>query len=377
MYSRLNPFPATLLENRLLSGAGSNKEIRHFVFELSGSGLAYRVGQSLGIYATNCPQQVKDLLSVGGFSGQEQVLLPKATQPVTLHQALTSELHLSWVTRKLLETLHLRAQDAQQKEKLTALLSPAQAEALPAYFEHKFPEDFLRQFPSARLSAQELVDSLKKLNPRLYSIASSSAVSPTRVSLAINIARRTASGRERLGACSCFLADRLKVGEKAPVFVAEAAFGLTPQDDAPIIMIGPGTGVAPFLGFLDERAHRQAVGKNWLFFGDQQSAHDFIYRDKMEAYQASGLLTRLDLAWSRDHAHKVYVQDLVEKNAAEVWQWLQQGAYLYICGDKQMGRGVEAVLQKVIAQGLQADEVAAAQYLSDLKKAGRFQKDTY
>lgn len=377
LYSRLNPFPATLLENRLLSRPGSDKEIRHFVFDISGSGMSYHVGQSLGVYATNLPAYVDELISAGGWSGSEDVMLPKALAPVTLRHALTHDLHLSWLTRKLLEHFHAHAADPAQKEKLLHMLSPTFAEQLQKSFDDRFPIDFLREFSSAKISPQQFVDSLKKLNPRLYSISSSHVIDPQRISLTVNIARCTACGCQRAGTCSTFLADRLPIGGKAPVFVADAPFGLTPDDAAPIIMVGPGTGIAPFRAFLAERAARKATGRNWLFFGDRRRAYDFLYEDEILAHQASGLLTRLDLAWSRDGAEKIYVQNLIEKSSAEIWAWLQAGAILYICGDKQMGRGVEGILTQIVRTHGQTDDTAAAEYLSMLKKTNRYQKDVY
>lgn len=376
-YSRTHPFPATLLENRLLSRPGSSKEIRHFVFDLQGSGLTYRAGMSLGVYASNPPAYVDELLAAGGMSGEESVTLPKALVPVAVRHALTHELHLSWPTRKLLETLQAHATDAAQKEKLAKQLAPENAEHLQKSFEDRFPVDYLREFPSARISAQQLVDSLKKLNPRLYSIASTPVVDPHRVALTVNIARCTACGCQRAGTCSTFLADRLPVGAQAGVFLTDSLLALPADDAAPVIMVGPGTGVAPFRAFLQERAAHGSPGRNWLFFGDRHHATDFLYQDEILLHQKSGLLTRLDLAWSRDSEPKVYVQDLMQKSAAELWQWLQGGAYLYICGDKQMGRGVEGVLLEILRSHGAMDETAAAEYLSQLKKAGRYQKDVY
>jgi len=378
-YSRLNPFSAKLLENRLLSGEGSGKEVRHIVFDLADSGMEYRVGQSLGVYATNAAADIDALLAAGSFSGEEPVMLPKAEASVSLRAALADQLHLAGPTKKILVALGEVAQ-ADEKNRLDALLADEAKDEMTAFLDERFFVDLLEEFPNAAkaLSAQALVDAMKKLQPRLYSIASSPKAVGTKVELTVAVVRFETNSRARNGVCSSFLGDRLAVGSVAPVFVGDSPFGLTDDDAAPVIMVGPGTGVAPFRAFLQERQARQASGKNWLFFGDQHAATDFLYADEIATAQSSGLLTKLDLAWSRDQAHKIYVQDLMRQNAAELWSWLEAGAYFYVCGDaKRMAKDVNAALLDVIqTQGGKSEE-EAAEYLSELKKAKRYLRDVY
>jgi sulfite reductase (NADPH) flavoprotein alpha-component len=383
-YSRLNPFPAILVENRLLSRVGSSKEVRHIVFELNGSSLNYRVGQSLGVYATNCADEVNALLKAASFTGDEPVTLPKAEAPVSLRQALTKDLFLGGPTKKILEAFLSATIDETEKQKLQELLKIEgpenlnNEEKLKSFLSERFFVDLFQEFPSAKISAQTLVDCMKKLNPRLYSIASSPKVAGTKVDLTVAIVRYQTNGRARKGVCSSFLADRIKVGEKAPVFVAESPFKLTDDDNAPIIMIGPGTGIAPFRAFLQERQSRNAKGKNWLFFGDRNRSSDFLYEEELLLFQKSGLLTRLSLAWSRDQENKFYVQDLMKQNAEEIWNWLQQGAYFYVCGDaKKMAKDVDAVLHEIISTHGKLDEIQTSEYIGNLKKSSRYMKDVY
>lgn len=377
-YNRLNPFGATLLENRLLSGEGSGKEVRHLVFELGDSGLEYRVGQSLGVYPTNAPEDVSALLRAGNFSGDEEVILPKAEAPVSLKEALTNSLFLASPTKKILTALS-EVSEGEHKSKIDALLADEAKEQMKAFLEERFFVDLLEEFPAAAkaLSAQNLVSNMKKLQPRLYSIASSPKMVGTKVELTVAVVRFQTNGRNRNGVCSSFLGDRIELGATAPVFVGDSPFGLTDDDSAPVIMVGPGTGIAPFRAFLQERAARKATGKNWLFFGDQHKATDFLYADELTAMNKDCGL-KLDLAWSRDQAHKIYVQDLMRQNAAQLWRWLEEGACFYVCGDaKRMATDVqEALLDAIKSEGGKSDEEAAA-YLKELKTAKRYLRDVY
>ena len=381
-YSKTNPFLARISENRLLNAEGSAKETRHFVVDIQGSGLSYTVGDSLGVFATNRAEEVVELLTLLGATGDELVspAMLKLEQPITLREALTSRLALAGPTPKLLKTLVEKATAADEKAKLEELVAPENEEALKPWLEQRQYIDILTEFPSAKLSPQELVDLQRKLMPRLYSIASSPRVSPQGVHLTVAIVRYETNGRDRVGVASSFMADRVDVGETpVPVFVANSHFGL-PEDHASkdIIMVGPGTGIAPFRAFVQERAGQGGSGRNWVFFGDQHEATDFLYADEWKNYVANGDVQKLDLAWSRDQAEKVYVQDKMRESGAELWAWLQSGAIFYVCGDaKRMAKDVDQALHDIVIEhgGLSTDEATA--YVKELKKDKRYQRDVY
>lgn len=381
-YSKDNPFPARIVENRLLNKPGSAKETRHFVVDMKGSGLTYKVGDSLGVFPNNPPHEVAELLQCLHASGDELVspAMLKLTEPITLHEALSSRLALAGPTTKILTTLQSKATDPGEKAKLDAMLAPEAKEQVKVYLAERAFVDLLQEYPSARLTPQEFVDHLRKLMPRLYSIASSPKVSPDGIHLTVAIVRYQTNGRERVGVCSTFMADRVVVGDTpVPAFVSHSHFGL-PEDHAEkdVIMIGPGTGIAPFRAFVQERAAVGAKGRNWVFFGDQHSATDFLYEDEWNDYQSKGQVTRLDLAWSRDQEQKVYVQDKMRENAKELWSWIQNGAYFYVCGDaKRMAKDVDQALHDIIAEQGAMPIEKAAEYVKQLKKDKRYQRDVY
>lgn len=378
-YNKDNPFPARILENRPLSKAGSDKDTRHFVLSLAGSGIEYEAGDSLGVYPINPPGEVDEVLKRLGASGQERVTLPRATVPVPLRLALFANVALDGPTRKILETLATKATDATERARLASLLEPDATEGLKDYLGKRHYADVLGDFPSARLAPQEFVDHLRRLAPRLYSIASSPKKHPGEVHLTVVVVRYHMNGRDRVGVCSSFLADRVKEIETlVPVFLAESHFRPPADGARDCIMIGPGTGIAPFRAFVEERAATGAPGRNWIFFGDQHEATDFLYEDEWEDALASGRLHRLDTAWSRDQERKIYVQDRLRENAVEVWRWLEGGAHVYVCGDaKRMAKDVDAVLHEIVAKegGLTAE--GAAEYVKRLKKERRYQRDVY
>jgi sulfite reductase (NADPH) flavoprotein alpha-component len=239
--------------------------------------------------------------------------------------------------------------------------------------------DLFLEHPSARPSAQEVIELMRKLMPRLYSISSAPSKYPQEIYLTVAVVRYETNGRPREGVCSSYLADRARMNEAdLPVFVADSHFGLPADDNIPVIMVGPGTGVAPFRSFVMDRATRGAKGPNWLFFGDQRKDHDFLYADEWAEYQKSGVLTRLDTAFSRDQAAKVYVQDRMRENAAELWKWIQQGAYFYVCGDaKRMAKDVDAALHAIVAEQGGMTPEAAVDWVKQFKKDGRYQRDVY
>jgi sulfite reductase (NADPH) flavoprotein alpha-component len=380
-FSKDQPFPATLTENRLLNQPGSAKETRHFVVDLGMSGLSYKAGDSLGVYPSNRPEEVAELLARLGATGDEPVSpgFLKLQAPIPLRDALATRLALAKPTRKIVETLAARATDEGEKNRLAALLAPEAKETLAAWLEEREYVDLLAGFPSAKLSPQEFADHLRKLMPRLYSIASSSRAYPREIHLTVAVVRYSTNGRERVGVCSTFLADRAPAGQPVvPVFVSDSHFG-PPEDGAKdCIMVGPGTGIAPFRAFVQDRVASGATGRNWLFFGDQRRATDFLYEEEWSAYLAKGQLTRLDTAFSRDQAAKVYVQDRMRENAAELWRWLEGGAYFFVCGDaKRMAKDVDAALHAIVAEHGGLSPERAADYVKQLKKDKRYQRDVY
>jgi sulfite reductase (NADPH) flavoprotein alpha-component len=380
-YSKDRPFPARLTENRLLNKPGSAKETRHFVVDLRGSDLRYKAGDSLGVFPSNRTSEVEEVLQRLGATGDEPVspALLKLAAPIPLRAALTHRLSLAKPPRRFAELLAAKAGDAGEKAKLAALLAPEAKDTLAQYLEDREFVDLLAEYPSARLTAQEFADQLRKLMPRLYSIASSARAHPRDVHLTVAVVRYATNGRERVGVCSTFLADRVALATTpVPVFVSDSHFG-PPEDGArDCIMVGPGTGIAPFRAFLQDRVASGATGRNWLFFGDQKRATDFLYEAEWADYQARGALTRLDAAFSRDQALKVYVQDRMRENAAELWRWLQGGANFYVCGDaKRMAKDVDAALHDIVREqgGLSVEQ--AADCVKQLKKDKRYQRDVY
>jgi len=374
LYSRKNPFPAKLRTNRSLTGAGSAKDTRHFEIDLVGSGLAYEVGDSLGVFPTNNPALVEEMLGVLGFSGDEPVTDPNGN-PLSIREALTRSYVITEKDKKLLAAI---AEKDPTAAHFTPMVTPGGKAELDAYVSGREVIDPLLDHPAARFTPEEFVKLLRKLQPRLYSIASSQKAHPDAVHLTVAAVRYESHGRKREGVCSTFLADRADNAD-VPVFVHTAKHFRVPEElSTPIIMVGPGTGIAPFMAFLQERKATGSTGKNWLFFGDQKSATDFLYRDELEAWQAEGVLHRLDTAFSRDQADKIYVQHRMLEAAQELFEWLEQGACFYVCGDaSRMAKDVDAALHKVVetAGGMSPEEAAA--YVEELKKSKRYRKDVY
>ncbi|MBX7123555.1 MAG: sulfite reductase subunit alpha [Opitutaceae bacterium] len=378
-YNKDHPFPARITENRLLSRPGSSKETRHFVVSLAGSGLHYKAGDSLGIYPTNRPSEVEAILKALGATGEEPIMLPKATDPMPFREALHTRLSLSDPTRKIVEVLHGKATNADERARLGGLLAPESKELLAAFLGEREFIDLLIEFPSARLSPQELVDQLRRLMPRLYSIASSPKVHPTEIHLTVAVVRYETNRRERHGVCTTFLADRVQVGRtEIPVFISHSHFRPPEDHSKDCIMVGPGTGIAPFRAFVQDRYAEKGAGRNWIFFGDQHVATDFLYEEEWREWKDRKQLHRLDLAWSRDQATKIYVQDRMRENAAELWAWIESGAYFYVCGDaKRMAKDVDQMLHSIIADKGGMTLEAAAEYVKQMKKDKRYQRDVY
>lgn len=369
-YSRAHPFPARLLANRLLNAPGSAKETRHIEISLEGSGLQYDVGDALGVMPRNCHDLVTELIDLGGWSPSTEVSTADG-QTMPLEQALLTKCDLRRPTSALVDTVA----KTEGCEHIVDLLTLGKKTVLQEYLAQREVIDLLCEFPNFRPDAAGFVKLLGKLQPRLYSISSSLRAFPDQVHLTVGIVRYETCGRKRKGLCSTFLADRVADGN-VPVYVqASHGFKLPKSPATPIIMVGPGTGIAPFRAFLHERKITAASGKNWLFFGDQQAACDFLYRDELEQFKNDGL--RLDLAFSRDQKEKVYVQNRMLENAPDLFRWLEDGAHFYVCGDaKRMAKDVDAALHKVIElSGRSAD--AASEYVQKLKSEKRYQRDVY
>ena len=373
-YSRTNPFPARLITNRKLTGVDSGKDTRHFEISLQDSGLTYEVGDALGVMPQNCPALVDEIIRALGCDGEEGVTEPSGKE-TSLRSALLRNYQITKPGSSLLQLIADKAGD----EELKSLLEPSRKADLDKFLYGREVIDVLLRCGAAKFAPKEFVGLLAKLQPRLYSISSSPKAHPGEVHLTIAAVRYESHGRARKGVCSTFLADRVEADTPVPVFVQNShGFRIPADGSKPIIMIGPGTGIAPFRAFLEERRAIGATGKNWLFFGDQKAACDFLYREQLEGMLAEDLLTRLDTAFSRDQAEKIYVQTRMLEQAAELWRWLEDGAHLYVCGDaKRMAKDVDAALHEIIqnAGGKTADEAKA--YVAKLKSDKRYQRDVY
>lgn len=374
-YSRKNPFPARLLEVRALTRPGSGKETLHLVVSLKDSGLAYEPGDSLGIFPANAPDDAEDLLAAAGLTGGEMLDSPTGGS-VSLRDVLMRGVTLREPSKQLLAAILAKCPDAEGE--LAELLDPEAQRVLADWIDGREVADILRAYPGARFSAEELVKVLRKLQPRLYSIASSPKVFPEEIHLTVAVVRYDLHGRKRQGVCTTFLADRAGQGT-FPVFIHTAKHFRPPEDPmAPLVMVGPGTGVAPFRAFLQGREAERAGGKTWLFFGERNRASDFFYEEEMKRWLDNGVLQRLDTAFSRDQEHKIYVQDRMMENAPELWKWLAEGGYFYVCGDaERMAKDVDAALQRIaVEQGGMSGEEAEA-WVDGLKKSKRYRRDVY
>jgi sulfite reductase (NADPH) flavoprotein alpha-component len=380
-FTKENPFPAVITENRKLNREGSSKDTRHLVVALTGSDLRYKAGDSLGVFPSNPPDEVEEILRCLGAEGDELVSPQglKLAAPVSLREVLTVKLALAGPTRKLVETLAQKTSLAEERAKLEALLAPEAKEALSAFLAERHFVDLLAEFPGTRLTPQEFVDHQRRLMPRLYSIASSPRLFPTEVHLTVAVVRYEANKRSRVGVCSTYLAERIGLGlTPTPVFVVDSHFGPPDDGSKDCIMVGPGTGIAPFRAFIQDRVASGATGRNWLFFGDQKRATDFLYEEEWQVHLERGQLSRLDVAFSRDQVEKVYVQDRMRQNAAELWRWLQAGAYFFVCGDaKRMAKDVDAALHEIAVTQGGLTPPMAADYVKLLKREKRYQRDVY
>ncbi|MGE1098099.1 assimilatory sulfite reductase (NADPH) flavoprotein subunit [Bacillus altitudinis] len=374
-YSRTNPFYAEVLENINLNGRGSNKETRHLELSLEGSGLVYEPGDSLGIYPTNDPALVDELIQTCGWNAEESVTVHKNGDTLPLKEALTSHFEITVLTKPLLQKIA----ELTKSESLHALLEEGNEEKLKEYIAGRDLVDAARDFGPFEGTAADFTSILRKIPARLYSIASSLKANDDEVHLTIGAVRYDAHGRERQGVCSILCAERLQPGDTLPVYIQHNQNFKLPQDpDAPIIMVGPGTGIAPFRSFMQEREELGANGKSWLFFGDQHFVTDFLYQTEWQKWLKDGVLTKMDVAFSRDTEEKVYVQHQMKKQSKELFEWLEQGAYVYICGDeKHMAHDVHNTLLSIIQEEGAMSKEKAESYLANLQQQKRYQRDVY
>lgn len=378
VYNVKNPCIAKVKRMFNISGPDAPKHTAHYEIDLAGSGLEYTPGDSLAVQPTNDPALVDDTLAALGFSGTEVVKHPKTAADVPIRQALIEGALITEVDQKLIKAI---VEKTGGNTPLSELSQPEKKEELKNYLWGRFVIDLLLENPAAKFTPEEFIATQKKLNIRLYSISSSQKAHPDEVHLTVATVRYNSHGRARSGVCSAFLAERVTPNETLiPCFVNHGkGFRLPePHEETPIIMCGPGTGIAPFRAFLEERKATNAKGKAWLFFGEVSAKSCYFYKDEFDAYLADGTLTKLSTAWSRDQAEKIYVQHKMLENSAEFWAWLEQGAIMYVCGDAaRMAGDVDKAMHTIIEkEGGKTPEEAAA-YVQAMKDAKRYRRDVY
>jgi sulfite reductase (NADPH) flavoprotein alpha-component len=373
-YGKKNPFPSEVVEHVILNGEGSTKETLHVGLSLDGSGLVYEPGDALAVLPVNAPDVVETVIKAAKLTGTETVEV-KGEGSKLLADALSEDFDITAVSRAVLTKL----QAATGSTELAALLAEDAKEQLKAWNHGREIVDAIETFAPNGLSAAQLTGILRKLPPRLYSIASSPLAHPGEVHLTVAAVRYESNGRKRKGVCSTYLADLVKEGSKTRVFVQpNKHFRLPASGETPVIMVGPGTGVAPFRAFVEHRAALGHPGKNWLFFGDQRYTYDFLYQLEWQDHLKSGVLSKLDVAFSRDQPEKIYVQQKMLEHAKELYAWLEEGAHFYVCGDaSRMAHDVHETLLSIIEKQGNKSREAAEAYVEDLKKSHRYQRDVY
>lgn len=374
-YSRSNPYYAEILDVINLNGQGSNKETLHVELSLEDSGISFEPGDSLGIFPNNDPELVDLLVKELGFSPTESVTINKQGEVLAFREALLTYYEITVLTKPLLEKFAKIAANPSLDE----LLAKGNEEKLKAYINGRDILDLIRDFGPLETNAQTFASLLRKLPTRLYSIASSYKANPDEAHLTIGAVRYHANGRDRSGVCSVQIAERIQPGDKLPIYIQNNEnFKLPENPDTPIIMVGPGTGVAPFRSFLQEREEIGAEGKSWLFFGDQHFVTDFLYQTEWQNWLKDGVLTKMNIAFSRDKAEKVYVQHRMLEHSKELFEWLEEGAVLYICGDeKHMAHDVHQTLLAIIQKEGQMSLEQAEEYVAAMKQNKRYQRDVY
>ena len=377
LFSRKNPFPSRLLTRRKLDGPGSEKETFHYEYSLEDSGLVYEVGDSLGVFPANAPELAEEIVTLLGFTGDELVT-GASGESIPVRTALLRERTITAPSRQFVQMVAERIPAARFLLEYCDLKQKAK---LDSYLWGRHVVDFLIEYPELRnkISPLELVTALSKLQPRLYSIASSLKRHPEAAHLLVTNVGYVSHGRSRKGVCTSFMSERIDEATRVPVFIHTAKHFRLPSDPAAaIIMIGVGTGLAPYRAYLQEREAVGATGKNWLFFGEQRRSANFYHEKEFAAYSASGLLTRFDTAFSRDQSQKVYVQHRMREVGGEIWSWLQEGAYLYLCGDaERMAPDVDAALQAIAEEHGAMSKEAAAGYMAKMRAEKRYRRDVY
>jgi sulfite reductase (NADPH) flavoprotein alpha-component len=373
-YGKKNPFPAETVDSVVLNGEGTSKETLHLEFSLAGSGLTYEPGDALAVLPLNAPDTVHSIVQAAQLTGNEEVEVKNIGRKL-LADALREDYDITALSRSVLTKLAEVSGSAELKE----LLADDAKERLKEFNHGREIVDAIAKFASNGLSADSLVSIFRKLPPRLYSIASSPLAHADEVHLTVAAVRYETHGRKRKGVCSTYLADQVKAGDSVQIFVQpNKNFRLPADGSTPVIMVGPGTGVAPFRAFVEHRAELGSTGKNWLFFGDQHYTYDFLYQLEWQDHLKNGTLSRLDVAFSRDQPEKVYVQDRMIEQAAELYQWLEEGAHFYVCGDaNRMAADVHQALVTIVESQAGISREAAEAYVEDLKKTKRYQRDVY
>lgn len=374
IHTRENPYLAEVIEKRPLTHEISSKLTVHVSISVADSEVHYEAGDACGVFAQNDPALVEEILALTNFSPEAKVTLPKLGA-TTLFDALTHHLQPSRLTRKMVQAYAALGDCC----KLDHLLAPDAQQQLDEYMYDRSLIDLIEECPGLLASPDQLIEVLPKLSTRLYSISSSPAFHAGELHTTVAVVRYRAHDRDRGGVCSTMLSDRTPLGTRVPIYIQpNKKFRLPTNNTAPIIMIGPGTGIAPFRSFLHERRAFGATGRNWLFFGERSSATDFLYRDELEEMHSDGHLTRIDTAFSRDQDHKVYVQDRMVEAGAELWKWLNEGASIYVCGDaSRMAKDVDAALHRVIEQHGKRNAEDAKEFVQDLQEQNRYHRDVY
>ena len=375
-YTRNQPYVSKVLVNDRLTGPESEKETIHIELALE-EGMTYTPGDAVGIIPTNRESAVDSVLQALGYDGTEKVLDHYKVE-ISLHEALTTRLGIGKLARgSVNQFAKLCGEDVPAG--LKGLIGQENKAIAEEYIWGREFIDLVKEFPGIVKQPQELFNILQRLTPRMYSIASSQAAHADQVHTTVRVVRYTAHGHDRQGIASGHMGERAPVGATMPIFLHENnAFRLPEDTNAPVIMIGPGTGIAPFRAFLEERQATGQKGDNWLFFGEQRSVSDYLYKEQFLGMEKDGLLTKLHTAFSRDQGKKVYVQDRMQENAADVYAWLERGAYFYVCGDaSRMAKDVELALLDCIAKGSNGTLEHATEYLAEMKKQKRYQRDVY
>lgn len=347
----------------------------HIELSLENSGLSYIPGDTLGIIPQNDPELVASILEEMKWDGEMPVTINKEGATLPLKEALTTYFDITLLSKKILQ----QAAELTENEELQRLLLVENAKEMKEYTVGRDLLDMLHDFGPWNASAEKIVTLLRKMTPRLYSIASSMTANPDEVHLTIGAVRYTAHGRKRKGVCSVLIAERVQEGDILPIFIQQNKhFNLPDSGDKDIIMVGPGTGIAPFRSFIQERSVTKATGRSWLFFGEQYAASDYLYQDELELFLKTRALTKLETAFSRDTEQKIYVQHRMLENSKELFEWLENGAYFYVCGDKlNMAKDVHNTLISIIEKEGAMTQEGAEAYLNEMKKQGRYQRDVY